>query len=45
MGMIVSKADSYKDAFGFASMVETSDSTINDTFNTSISGKNILKSI
>ncbi len=41
MGMVVSKADSYKDAFGFPSIVET----FNDTFNASLSGENILKSV
>lgn len=45
MGMVVSKADSYKDAFGFPSIVETPASTFNDTFNASLSGENILKSV
>ncbi|KAF6521978.1 hypothetical protein HZS61_013506 [Fusarium oxysporum f. sp. conglutinans] len=45
MGMVVSKADSYKDAFGFPSTVETPDLTLNDTFNTSLAGESILKSV
>lgn len=45
MGMVVSKADSYKDAFGFPSIVETPASTFNDTFNASLSGEDILKSV
>ncbi|KAF5704501.1 nuclear membrane fusion kar5 [Fusarium mundagurra] len=45
MGMVVSKADSYKDTFGFPLIVETPASTFNDTFNASLAGENILKSV